>query len=45
MFALDKPVGPTAAQALLLLRERDPALYGVKLGHAGRERSGGWSHP
>jgi tRNA pseudouridine55 synthase len=36
MFALDKPVGPTAAQALGLLREVDPALRGVKLGHAGR---------
>lgn len=36
MFALDKPVGPTAAQALGLLREADPALRGVKLGHAGR---------
>lgn len=36
MFALDKPVGPTAAQALGLLRESDPSLRGVKLGHAGR---------
>ena len=36
MFALDKPVGPTAAQALALLRASDPALAGVKLGHAGR---------
>jgi tRNA pseudouridine55 synthase len=36
MFALDKPVGPTAAQALVALRESDPSLRGVKLGHAGR---------
>lgn len=36
MFALDKPVGPTAAQALAALRAGDPALRGVKLGHAGR---------
>jgi tRNA pseudouridine55 synthase len=36
MFALDKPVGPTAAQALALLREHDPSLRGVTLGHAGR---------
>jgi tRNA pseudouridine55 synthase len=36
MFALDKPVGPTAAQALDLLRQHDPSLRGVKLGHAGR---------
>lgn len=36
MFALDKPVGPTAAQALELLRQHDPSLRGVKLGHAGR---------
>ena len=36
MFALDKPVGPTAAQALALLRASDSSLVGVKLGHAGR---------
>jgi len=36
MFALDKPVGPTAAQALVALRESDSCLRGVKLGHAGR---------
>jgi tRNA pseudouridine55 synthase len=36
MFALDKPVGPTAAQSLVALRESDPSLRGVKLGHAGR---------
>jgi tRNA pseudouridine55 synthase len=36
MFALDKPVGPSAAQCLSLLRAADPALAGVKLGHAGR---------
>lgn len=35
-FALDKPVGPTAAQALDLLRAQDPSLRDVKLGHAGR---------
>ncbi len=36
MFALDKPVGPTAAQALQLLRAHDPSLAHVTLGHAGR---------
>lgn len=36
MFALDKPVGPTAAQALTALRDSDPSLRGLKLGHAGR---------
>ncbi len=36
MFVLDKPVGPTAAQALAALRSSDPSLVGVKLGHAGR---------
>ncbi len=36
MFVLDKPVGPTAAQALTALRSVDPSLAGVKLGHAGR---------
>ena len=36
MFALDKPVGLSAAQAIAALRASDPALAGVKLGHAGR---------
>lgn len=36
MFALDKPMGPTTVQALERLRAQDPALRGVKLGHAGR---------
>jgi len=36
LFALDKPVGLTAAQALAALRSADPSLAGVKLGHAGR---------
>ncbi len=36
MFVLDKPVGPTAAQALAALRSVDLSLVGVKLGHAGR---------
>jgi tRNA pseudouridine55 synthase len=36
VFALDKPVGPTAAQALARLRAHDPALATVPLGHAGR---------
>ena len=36
MFALDKPLGLSAAQALAALRAADPALAGVRLGHAGR---------
>jgi len=36
VFALDKPIGPTAAQALARLRSLDPSLAHVTLGHAGR---------
>lgn len=36
MFALDKPVGLSSAEALALLRAADPSLRDVKLGHAGR---------
>lgn len=36
VFALDKPLGPTAAQALTALRIEDPSLATVKLGHTGR---------
>ncbi|MEZ4390533.1 MAG: hypothetical protein R3A48_05510 [Polyangiales bacterium] len=36
MFALDKPMGPSAFQALCALRDEDPALRERKLGHTGR---------
>lgn len=36
MFALNKPMGPGAAQALAALRDEDPSLAGQKLGHTGR---------
>lgn len=36
VFALHKPMGPSAYQALCALREETPALAGAKLGHTGR---------
>jgi tRNA pseudouridine55 synthase len=36
VFALHKPMGPSAYQALCALRDETPALTGQKLGHTGR---------
>lgn len=36
MLAFDKPMGPSAYQALCALRDESPALQRCKLGHSGR---------